>query len=78
MIFFGTACLPGRMMPADVIVGSTTFNKSDVWSAVAKEFATPAGICLNKPSFFVVNVWQKMTSVFVGSFVENGRLNLGG
>ena len=33
----------GRMMPADITAGDKTFKKADVWSAVAKEFATPAG-----------------------------------
>lgn len=31
------------MMPADIKAGDKTFKKADVWSAVAKEFETPAG-----------------------------------
>jgi hypothetical protein len=33
----------GRMMPADIKAGTTTFKKSEVWAGVAKGFAAPAG-----------------------------------
>ena len=33
----------GRMMPADVTAGTSTFKKSEVWAGVAKQLDTPSG-----------------------------------
>ena len=33
----------GRMMPADITAGTSTFKKSEVWASVAKQLDAPSG-----------------------------------